>query len=50
MWTYYHRLDAMALKMDIDHAIRHATVVEEVADDPVRFLVIGPDRSANLLE
>ena len=35
---------------DIDHAIRHATVVEEVADDPVLFLVIGPDRSGNLLE
>jgi hypothetical protein len=35
---------------DIDHAIRHATVVEEVADDAVLFLVIGPERSANLLE
>lgn len=35
---------------DIDHAVGHATVVEEVADDPIRYLVIGPDRSGNLLE
>lgn len=35
---------------DIDHALRHAIVVEEVAEDPIRYLVIGPDRSANLLE
>ena len=35
---------------DIDHAVRHATVIEEVADDPLRYLVIGPDRSGNLLE
>lgn len=34
----------------MDHAVRHATVVEEVADDPIRHLVIGPDRSGNLLE
>ena len=31
-------------------AVRNATVVEEVADDPVRYLVIGPDWSGNLLE
>ena len=36
--------------VDMDHAVRHATVVEEVADDPIRYLVIGPDRSGNLLE
>ena len=35
---------------DIDHAIRHATVVDEVAEDPVPYLLIGPDRSGNLLE
>ena len=35
---------------DMDHAVRHATVVEEVAHDPIRYLVIGPDRSGNLLE
>ncbi|MCU4183378.1 hypothetical protein K6U06_03330 [Acidiferrimicrobium sp. IK] len=36
--------------VDMDHAVRHATVVEEVADDPIRYLVIGPNRSGNLLE
>lgn len=35
---------------DIEHAIRHALVVEEVGDDPVRYLVLGPDRAGNLLE
>ena len=35
---------------DIDHAIRQAAVVEEVGQDPTRYLVIGPDRSGNLLE
>ena len=35
---------------DIVHAIDHATVVEDLGDDPDRWLVIGPDRSANLLE
>jgi hypothetical protein len=35
---------------DIDHAIRHAIVIEEVGEDPARYLVLGPDRSANLLE
>lgn len=35
---------------DIDHALLHATVIDEVAEDPVRYLLIGPDRSGNLLE
>lgn len=35
---------------DMDHALRNAIVVEEVAEDPIRYLVLGPDRSANLLE
>lgn len=35
---------------DIDHAVRHAKVVDEVAEDPLRYLLIGPDRSGNLLE
>jgi hypothetical protein len=25
-------------------------VIEEVAEDPVRYLVLGPDRAGNLLE
>jgi hypothetical protein len=35
---------------DINHAVVHALVVEEVDDDPTRYLVIGPDRAGNLLE
>ena len=40
----------MASKRYIDHALRHATVIDEVGEDPVRYLLIGPDRSGNLLE
>ncbi len=35
---------------DIRHAIDNAVAVDEVADDPVRWLVLGPDRAGNLLE
>jgi hypothetical protein len=35
---------------DILHAIEHAFVVDDLGDDPDRWLVIGPDRAANLLE
>lgn len=35
---------------DIEHVLRNAIVVEEVGEDPTRFLVLGPDRAANLLE
>jgi hypothetical protein len=35
---------------DIQHALRNAMVVEEIAEDPVRYLVLGPDRAGNLLE
>ncbi len=35
---------------DIDHAVRHAFVIEEVGEEPLRYLILGPDRSANLLE
>ena len=35
---------------DIEHAVRNAMVVEEIGEDPVRYLVLGPDRAANLLE
>ncbi len=35
---------------DIDHVLRNAMVVEEIAEDPVRYLVLGPDRAGNLLE
>ena len=32
------------------HAVEHALAVEDLGDDPDRWLVIGPDRAANLLE
>ena len=35
---------------DILHAIEHSMVVEDLGEDPDRWLVIGPNRSANLLE
>lgn len=35
---------------DIQHCIANAVAIEEVAEDPVRFLVLGPDRAGNLLE
>ena len=35
---------------DIIHAVNHASTVDEVGEDPVRWLVLGPDRAGNLLE
>ena len=35
---------------DIQHALRNALVVEQVAEDPDRYLVLGPDRSGQFLE
>lgn len=32
------------------HVLRNAVVIEEVAEDPPRYLVLGPDRAGNLLE
>ena len=34
----------------MQHVLNNALVIEEVADDPIRYLVLGPDRSGNLLE
>lgn len=36
--------------VDIQHALRHAAVVDEIGEDPTRYLVLGPDRAGNLLE
>ena len=33
---------------DIHHAIINAVAVDEVGDDPARWLVLGPDRAGNL--
>ncbi|MEJ7742341.1 MAG: hypothetical protein WKF73_07235 [Nocardioidaceae bacterium] len=30
---------------DIQHAIRGALVVDEIGEDPSRYLVLGPDRA-----
>jgi hypothetical protein len=30
---------------DIHHAVMNAVAVDEVGDDPVRWLVLGPDRA-----
>lgn len=35
---------------DILHAIEHSLVIDDQGEDPDRWLVIGPDRAANLLE
>jgi len=35
---------------DILHAIEHSMVVDDLGEDPDRWLVIGPDRAANLIE
>jgi hypothetical protein len=35
---------------DMLHAVEHSMVVEDIGEDPDRWLVIGPDRAANLLE
>ncbi|MEP6462755.1 MAG: hypothetical protein ABJC62_04925 [Frankiaceae bacterium] len=37
---------------DVDsiHAYEHAVTWVELGDDPPRYLVVGPDRSGNLLE
>jgi len=32
------------------HAIEHALAVEDLGDDPDRWLVIGPNRTGNPLE
>lgn len=34
---------------DILHAIDHSLAVEDVGEDPDRWLVLGPDRAGNLL-
>lgn len=35
---------------DILHAIDHALAIEDVGEDPDRWLLLGPDRAANMLE
>ena len=35
---------------DILHAVANPLVVDDLGEDPDRWLVIGPDRAGNLLE
>jgi hypothetical protein len=35
---------------DTLHALAHSIAVEDLGEDPDRWLVIGPDRSSNLFE
>jgi len=35
---------------DIQHGLRGALVIDEIGEDPTRYLVLGPDRAGNLLE
>ncbi|MDA8268469.1 MAG: hypothetical protein M0013_08885 [Actinomycetota bacterium] len=45
--AYRHNIDSE----DAVHVTRNAVVVvEEVGQDPTRYLVLGPDRVGNLLE
>ena len=32
------------------HAVEHALVVDDLGEDPDRWLVLGPDTAGNLLE
>ena len=36
--------------LDILHAVAHSLAIEDIGEDPDRWLVIGPDRAGNLLE
>ncbi|HEY4279008.1 MAG TPA: hypothetical protein VGM91_12340 [Conexibacter sp.] len=35
---------------DILHAIDHALATEDIGEEPDRWLLLGPDRAANVLE
>jgi len=35
---------------DILHCLKFALAVDEVDEDPIRYLILGPDRVGNLLE
>jgi hypothetical protein len=35
---------------DVHHALRNSLLVEEIDEDPTRYLVLGPGQTGNLLE
>jgi hypothetical protein len=52
----------MTVYLDLDHVlaehairvgadlVEHAVLLEEIGDDPLRWLVLGPDQAARFLE
>lgn len=36
--------------VDIQHVLRNALVVEDIGEDPTRYLVLGGDRAGKLIE
>lgn len=44
--AFRHGIDAE----DAQRVLRNAVVVEEPDEDPIRYLVLGPDQAGNLLE
>jgi hypothetical protein len=43
-----HRHDVA--EADMLHAVEHSLVVDDLGEDPDRWLVLGPDTAGNLLE
>lgn len=39
-----------SLPADVDHAVAHAVVIEEVGEDPTQYLVLARTEPGNLLE
>lgn len=35
---------------DMLHAVQNALLIEEIGEDPIRWLCLGPDRADNMLE
>ncbi len=50
MWRFFLRRSVIASGKKTQHVLSNAVVIEEVTDDPIRYLVLGPDRAGNLLE
>jgi hypothetical protein len=49
-WRFTRRPDHGVADKDIVHALTHQLAAEELGEEPERWLIIGPDRAANLLE
>lgn len=49
-WRSSFRRSATASRGGHQHALRGALAVDEIGEDPTRYLVLGPDRAGNLPE